>query len=105
MEKTDTRKLAAAIEAFETALPDWWWSVGTCSFSRDMSCGPDLNGCDADLLAQKQFDEGFHVEMEMPLNEAIRHLMHKAIAARNAARKVSTKNGTNEKTVGHRAGC
>ena len=58
--KTDAEDLAAAVVEFEAALPDWWWTVGVCSVSRDASCGPDLNGRDAHLLEFKHFDSGFH---------------------------------------------
>ena len=52
--------VGAVIDAFEREVPGWWWSVGSCSVSRDASCGPDRNGPDADLLPLPEFDEGFH---------------------------------------------
>ncbi len=88
---TDGVSLAHAIEAFEAALPGWWWSVGTCSISRDASCGPDRNGCDARLLflddqdALRLFDNGFHADLDDPdatVADALKHVMEQAIAAK-----------------------
>lgn len=80
---TDTRDLSAAIQAFETALPGWWWSVGHCMLTRDASCGPDRQGPDAYLLKleeTKQFDEGFHADLaEGSLADALRDVMQQAI--------------------------
>lgn len=54
----DIGDLEAAIAEFRAALPGWWFSVGSCSLSRDASCGPDRAHCDqATLIA---FDDGFH---------------------------------------------
>ena len=67
---TDIPSLGEAIATFEATLPGWWWQTGTCSISRDASCGPDRNGQDANLLflndrnAGKLFDEGFHVDLD-----------------------------------------
>ena len=56
--RTDLAQLAAAIEAFETALPGWWWSLGACSASLDVSCGPDRQGPDAWMLRHPLLIDG-----------------------------------------------
>lgn len=56
--RTDPRQLAAAIDAFEAALPGWWWSLGACSVSLDVSCGPDRQGPDAWMLRHPLLIEG-----------------------------------------------
>lgn len=89
--KTDAPSLAEAIAAFETALPGWWWSTGTCSISRDASCGPDRNGRDAYLLfldnreAAKLFDEGFHADLDAEcstVTQALLDVMAQALEAK-----------------------
>jgi hypothetical protein len=32
---TDGNELVAAIKEIETALPSWWWSLGSCGVSHD----------------------------------------------------------------------
>lgn len=51
-----------AIGLLTEILPDWWWTVGKCKLNAHASCGPDRDGADAALLADKRFDEGFHAE-------------------------------------------
>lgn len=81
--KTDADDLAKAISEFERALPGWWWSVCSCSVSRDASCAPDRNGRDADLLASRDFDNGFHCDHSTgSAADALRDVMAQAIAAR-----------------------
>lgn len=73
-------ELAAAIAEFEQKLPGWWWSVGSCSVSRDASCGPDRQGPDARLLDIKEFDEGFHHDdREGTCADALRLVMNWAL--------------------------
>lgn len=83
---TDTERLINAIKIFEGNLPDWWWSVGHCSISRDASCGPDLNGPDAELLKLPEtrlFDEGFHCDdREGELADALGNVMEQALEAK-----------------------
>lgn len=84
--KTDTEDLSIAIKIFEANLPGWWWSIGPCSISRDASCGPDLNGPDANLLKlseTKIFDEGFHCDLKDGcLAEALGNVMEQALEAK-----------------------
>lgn len=62
--RDDIGDLPEAIAEFKAALPGWWFSVGSCSISRDASCGPDLAHCDRDTL--NAFDEGFHHDDKEP---------------------------------------
>jgi hypothetical protein len=88
MKTQNVAKLAAAIAEFEYRLPGWWWSTGSCSVSRDASCGPDRNGPDADLLeTDSEFDEGFHHdERKGDCADALRIVMEWALARRWEAR-------------------
>lgn len=80
---TDAAALAIAIAEFETALPGWWWSVGSCSLTRDASCGPDRAGPDAALLAIRLFDDGFHHDDAAgDVAGSLRIVMAAALAAR-----------------------
>lgn len=76
---TDTSDLSLAIQEFEAALPDWWFSIGKCSLTRDASCGPDLAGEDAWLLKLSQtriFDDGFHYDDQTgTLASSLRNVM------------------------------
>lgn len=84
---TDTQDLASAIVEFECALPGWWWSVGTCSVSRDASCGPDRAGPDADLLTRREFDGGFHCDGKgdtWTCAMSLRDVMAQSVEARGA---------------------
>ena len=80
---TSATDLAAAIVQFEQTLPGWWWKVGTCSVSRDASCGPDRAGPDAHLLAIRLFDEGFHCDACGTVAESLRDVMDQALAAKS----------------------
>jgi|SRR6476660_3802836 hypothetical protein len=81
--KTDTDDLAAAIQEFETNLPGWWWSICSCSVSRDASCAPDLYGPDAHLLKLPLFDRGFHCDdRNGTVASSLRNVMHRAMAAK-----------------------
>ena len=82
--QTGALGLAAAIIEFERRLPGWWWSVGSCTVSRDASCGPDRNGPDAELLKIREFDEGFHHDGEGDVAASLRVVMEWA-AGRRAA--------------------
>jgi hypothetical protein len=83
---TDAADLAAAIAEFEAALPGWWWSVCTCSVSRDASCAPDAAGPDARLLRLKQFDDGFHCDDRAgTLASSLRDVMRKGLHAKTRA--------------------
>ena len=88
---THIPSLAEAIAKFEATLPGWWWSTGTCSISRDASCGPDRNGRDGYLLflddrdAAKLFDEGFHADLDeegSTVAEALLDVMAQALEAK-----------------------
>lgn len=84
----DTDDLAAAIKEFEAALPGWWFSLGACSVSRHASCGPDVKGVDAALLADRQFDEGFDCDdADGSLASSLRNVMRQALAARGVLRR------------------
>lgn len=84
-------ELAAAIAEFEERLPGWWWSTGSCSISRDASCGPDRSGPDADLLRIKEFDEGFHHDGEGTVAESLKLVLEHAIERRQAVRAAGPK--------------
>jgi hypothetical protein len=86
MEPQDTGALAHAIAEFERRLPGWWWSVGSCSVSRDASCGPDRNGPDADLLKDRELDEGIHHDGDGTVADSLRIVMERAIARRAETR-------------------
>lgn len=87
MERQNAQDLAAAIAEFEEKLPDWWWSVGSCSISRDASCGPDRNGRDRDLLEIEPFTDCFHIDdREGSCADALRFVMEVGIKARSAVR-------------------
>jgi len=86
--RSDTAELAKAIKEFEDALPGWWWSVCTCSVSRDASCAPDINGPDADLLKLHTFDNGFHCDdRNGTLASSLRRVMRMALEAKAQARR------------------
>src|SRR3954454_1919353 len=81
--------LQAAIMEFEKTLPGWWYTLGICSVSRDASCGPDVNGPDADLLRIREFDEGFHCDDRNPnstIADALRDVMAQAVKAKARAK-------------------
>ncbi len=85
---TSTAKLTALAEAileFESQLPGWWWSLGSCSASRDASCGPDIAGPDAHLLKHRLFDEGFHHDdTEADCATSLRIVMELALKAKTS---------------------
>lgn len=93
----DIIELANVIAEFRRKLPDWWFTVGSCSVSRDASCGPDLNGRDAYLLLTEDrvFDEGFHHDdPEGNMANSLRIVMEYAIEMKEQyTRKVK---GTND---------
>lgn len=85
--------LASAIEYFNSKLPGWWFSVGSCHVSSDASCAPDSAGCDARLIigdegqeVARYFDSGFDVDLPLPatMAEALIRVTDIALAARNA---------------------
>lgn len=79
---TDTNDLAAAIQEFEAALPDWWWSVRHRSLSRDASCGPDIRILSRDHPHAVAFDAGFHADLrDGTLADALRDVMRQALEA------------------------
>lgn len=84
-QQCDEISLAKAISVFRSVLPGWWFTVGECSVSADASCGPDRTGPDADLLANRLFDEGFHVDLPQPASmaEALTDVTAQAIEARH----------------------
>lgn len=98
MPRQNAADLAAAIVEFEEKLPGWWWSIGSCSVSRDASCGPDRTGQDADLLADREFDEGFHHDGDGDIPNSLRIVMEWALHRREAKRQISdtTKPGASE---------
>lgn len=86
MPRQDAVELANAIAEFESRLPGWWWTTGSCNLTRDASCGPDRNGPDADLLRIKEFDEGFHHDGEGTVAESLRIVLEYALDRRAQAR-------------------
>jgi hypothetical protein len=81
-----TGLLAKAIKRIERELPGWWWSGGACSISAHASIGPDMNSRDKALLAQSEFDEGFHADLAQPaqIGEALNACIDKGLAAKRA---------------------
>jgi hypothetical protein len=70
--------LQRAVTEFETALPGWWYSLGT-------SCGPDITGPDAALLKTRKFDSGFHCDDHHPdsrMADALGDVMAQALQAK-----------------------
>lgn len=63
---TNTKDFAMAVDAFEKALPGFWWSVGQCSVGAHASCAVDGNGVQAWLLEHSTprdpLDDGFHCD-------------------------------------------
>lgn len=83
----DVPALGAMILKFQAALPGWWFKFGTCSVSRDASCGPDRHGPDAYLLDIKErtFDDGFHEDdREGGLAAALQTVLDLALAAKRS---------------------
>lgn len=92
----DPLDLVDAISDFETYLPGWWWSIGSCSASGDASCGPDVKGPDAHLLVgRNEFDNGFHADLrDGTPADALREVMCLALAARENAASTEVTNRT-----------
>lgn len=86
----DPVRLAQAISRFQKKLPGWWFTVGVCSVSRDVSCGPEINGPDTDLLQLRKFDNGFHLDCRERKQAAdvLEFVMLRAIRARNKIRRL-----------------
>lgn len=86
----DPVKLAQAISRFQRKLPGWWFTVGVCSVTRDVSCGPEINGPDADLLHLREFDEGFHLDCprRKQVADVLEAVMIRAMRARAKIRKL-----------------
>lgn len=82
---TDLTELSIAIAEFETALPGWWWMVGTCNLTRDASCGPDFRDARCSAEDVERFDKGFHCDHKGSLADALRDVMYQAQAARSCA--------------------
>lgn len=86
--------LKKTIEEFESFLPGWWWSIGSCSVSGHASCGPDSAGPDAGLLElpDRTFDTGFHQDYIGDVDtvaDALRDVMEQAIEAKNKVQFVA----------------
>lgn len=77
----DTGDLQAAIAEFHSALPGWWFSVGSCSVSCDASIGPDRAYIAEPILTI--FDEGIHADLTQPstLAAALRQVTAEAVEA------------------------
>lgn len=78
---TDRQTLAKVIFVFEARLPGWWWSVTTCQLTRDASCGPDARYLGMEHPYVQAFDDGFHVDHEGTLAEALIAVMDQALTA------------------------
>jgi hypothetical protein len=81
--------LPAAVDYFKEKLPGWWFSVAICHVWADASCAPDAEGCDADLLKMRFFDEGFDCYLPPPatMADAIRYVADIAAHARDDFRR------------------
>lgn len=79
---TNQNDLLDAVMHFTTEFPGWWYSMGECSISCHASCGPDVNGQDAEhlKLESRVFDEGFHADLAQPstLADALRDVAEQA---------------------------
>ena len=83
----DVADLAAAIREFEEKLPGWWWSVGSCSVSRDATCGVDCTGPDGDLLREPLFGDSLsYDDRDGTTASTLRRIMADAIHARDTRR-------------------
>lgn len=81
----DIDDIEQAIAEFKERLPGWWFTVGSCSVSRDASCAPDIAGPDADLCAFRLFDQGFHyddADPESTVASSLRKVTADALLAR-----------------------
>lgn len=85
--------LTAAVAYFNSKLPGWWFSVGSCHVSADATCAPDTAGCDGDLLLKGPdrdvvafFDSGFDVDLLPPatMADALRRVTDIASKTRDA---------------------
>lgn len=82
----EATELANAVREFREALPDWWYTCGSCKLTGHASVGPDREGCDAHLLQNKLFDAGFDVDVEGERpGAALRTATAVAVEARKAA--------------------
>lgn len=82
MQADDIGDLPEAIAEFRAALPGWWFSVGSCSVSRDASCGPDRAFVGEPMLTL--FDSGFHCDDHEPgstLAGSLRDVTEQALEA------------------------
>lgn len=77
--------LDKALARLAEVLPGWWWRVGSCSVSADATIGPDRAGPDADLLALRDFDEGFDGDLRQPATVAENLAIDRALIAREVA--------------------
>ena len=78
----DIGDILVAIDEFKAALPGWWFTLGSCSVSRDASCGPDLAYHSREML--DRFDGGFHCDNAEPgstLADALRGVTRQALDA------------------------
>lgn len=77
--------LTEAIREFKAALPGWWYSVCECQVSCDATCAPTPESPDIALAEfGNGFDHGFRADLPQPstLAEALRDVMHQALAAK-----------------------
>lgn len=86
----DTIALTRAIERFERALPEWWFSIGSCGVSRHASCGPDYSRAIDDRwlldLEDRTFDQGFHCDgPDGTMATSLLRVMHEALRTRRRA--------------------
>ncbi len=83
----DVDDLASAIREFEAKLPGWWWSIGSCSVSRDATCGVDRTGPDGDLVREPLFGDALsYDDPNGSTADALRRVMADAIHARDTRR-------------------
>jgi hypothetical protein len=76
--------LEGAIAAFKEALPGYWFTVGECQVSADASCAPTAESPDIALIPlDRQFDDGFHVDLPQPatMADALRNVQTQALEA------------------------
>ena len=95
----DIGDILVAIAEFKAALPGWWFTLGSCSLTRDASCGPDRarhSDTPRDRATLVRFDAGFHCDDDTPgstLADALRDVTRQAVEAQRDNAATTTNHG------------